>query len=84
MVGRFCEKHGGDVSISNAYWLCDTCARDGIDKCKCGAHARYFGEAMLCSINCEDNCGESLTTINDSSSNVRKLWNEGIRGRVED
>lgn len=82
MVGRFCEKHGGDVSIGDAYWLCDTCARDGIDRCKCGSHARYFGEAMLSSITCEAECGETLTVI--GSSNTRKMWNEGRRGWVED
>lgn len=81
MVGKFCEKHGGDVNLGDAYWLCDTCARKDINKCKCGSHARYFGEAMLRSVTCEANCGESLATF--GSSNVRKLWNEGLRGEVE-
>lgn len=32
-------------------------------------------------IECEAKCGESLTII--GSSNVRKMWNEGHRGWVE-
>ena len=82
-TGKFCEKHGGTVEQGDAYWLCDTCARTNINKCKCGAHARYFGEAMLRSISCEAECGENLVTI-CYDGDIRQMWNDGIRGSYEE
>ena len=78
--GRFCTLHGGDVSRSEA-WLCDTCARQGINPCSCGAPARYFGEAMMTSVSCEA-CDQFVMQI-AWKPDIRILWNQGARGVLE-
>lgn len=78
--GRFCTNHGGDVSVYDS-WLCDTCAREGINKCSCGSHARSFGEALMCSVSCES-CKEYVMFIGMKPS-VRDMWNKGLRGNIE-
>ena len=79
--GACCTKHGGDYCGPDAAWYCDECARDGIDPCDCGSPARYFGEALMCSVSCES-CNEFVMTIADKV-NVRDRWNRGERGLVE-
>jgi len=77
-TNKFCEEHGGDVDPRDKGWLCDTCAVQGYNKCKCGGNARGFGEALMSVVGCED-CEESVTGLD---INARKLWNEGVRGFV--
>lgn len=77
---KLCQKHGGDVAISDAYWLCVECTRKDLDLCQCGSHARYFGEAAFCSVRCES-CDEHVVHIG-MDKNVRALWNSGVRGEV--
>ena len=80
---KFCVKHGGkpsDMHPGDAGWLCDSCAREGINKCKCGGHARIFGEALMGWIYCES-CDESVSKcLCDRGEDVVSLWNRGIRG----
>lgn len=80
---RLCEKHDGDGTMhpEDAFWLCDVCSTEGIDQCHCGGIARYFGEALMQSISC-NKCDESLMVVGDEYD-VRKMWNEGIRGYNE-
>lgn len=78
--GRLCTRHGGDVSPSDA-WLCDICTRNGIDPCSCGAPARYFGEAMMTSVSCEQ-CQQFVMQI-AWKPDIRVLWNQGKRGVIE-
>ena len=80
-TGKLCEKHGGDCAGQDAFWYCDKCARDRIDPCKCGSPARYFGEALMCSVFCES-CDEFVMHVGDEI-NVRDKWNRGIRGVVD-
>ena len=85
---KFCVKHAkdGDTLIENeydAFWRCDTCSQHGINPCgNCGGVARYFGEALMSYIGCED-CGDSIFGI---ALGMRKelttLWNKGVRGKV--
>jgi hypothetical protein len=82
MTGRFCEKHGGDVSEQNAFFLCDTCSREGINKCECGGHARYFGEALMKSVSCES-CDAFVMHVG-WDFNVVHAWNRGERGVISD
>jgi len=77
-TGWFCPRHGGTLNPLDAYWGCDTCARSGIDKCKCDGHARHFGEALMGSVSCES-CDESVAGVD---VDARKLWNAGVRGWV--
>jgi hypothetical protein len=77
--GRFCKKHGGDVGTGDEGWLCDTCARSGIDKCKCGGHARIFGEALMSSVFCEQ-CDERVSGVD--VEDIRAKWNAGMRGWI--
>lgn len=77
-TGKLCAKHGGDGNPADAYFYCDACARAGIDKCPCGGHGRYFGEALMCSVSCES-CKASITKLGMKPS-VRTLWNLGYRG----
>lgn len=72
---RFCKFHGGDISDGNE-WLCDTCARQGINKCICGGHARIFGEGLASAVSCED-CDQSVGGI---GVDAKALWNSGVRG----
>ena len=72
---RLCENHGGTVDSRDAFFACDVCSRAGIDLCKCGSHARYFGEALMGSVSCES-CDESIMVI---GGDARKLWNDGFR-----
>jgi len=83
-TGRLCEQHGGDGSmhIGDAFWLCDVCSTEGINKCKCGGDARYFGEAMMCSVKCPD-CDEFMMTVGPTLD-VRELWNNGERGVINE
>lgn len=80
-TGKLCTKHGGNYNPFDGFWICDACAREGIDKCPCGSHARYFGEAMMCAVKCEG-CGASLMQIGFKPS-VRDRWNQGMRGYIE-
>lgn len=75
---RFCIEHGGDIQLDK--WLCDTCARKGIDKCKCGSHARFFGEALMFSVSCES-CNEFVMGID--IRDIRDRWNRGERGFID-
>lgn len=75
---RLCEKHGGTVDKADAFWCCDVCSTKGINKCECGGAARYFGEAMMCSISCPD-CDNSLMTIG-SKYDIYEMWNDGMTG----
>jgi hypothetical protein len=79
-MNRLCEEHGGDGSmhIGDAFWLCDVCSTKGIDQCHCGGAARYFGEALMCSITCPE-CNTFLTTVGEKYD-VRQMWNDGERG----
>ena len=70
-----CPKHGG----TSEKLLCDICSAEGIDPCPCGGVARYFGEACMSSIMCDD-CKASLWGIN--VPDLRPWWNKGARGRV--
>lgn len=81
-TGKLCPKHGGNCNSLDAYWLCDKCARAGINPCKCGSPARYFGEALMCSVYCES-CDESVAIISDCVD-IRQLWNDGYRGFLDD
>ncbi len=78
---RFCTRHGGDVSPSDA-WLCDTCAREGINPCVCGSPARYFGEALMTSVKCES-CDQFVMQI-ALKPDIRILWNQGFRGVLDE
>jgi hypothetical protein len=80
-LGRFCTHHGGDVSPSDA-WLCDTCARTGINPCSCGSPARYFGEALMTSVKCES-CEQFVMQI-AWQPDIRILLNQGLRGVLGD
>lgn len=84
-TGALCaKKHGGDYHGPDAGWYCDECARKGINPCSCGSPARYFGEALMCSVHCENNkCGEFLTGVGNNL-NIRERWNKGERGVIED
>lgn len=73
-----CLKHGGDYAGQDAFWYCDLCARDQIDPCKCGSAARYFGEALCCTVTCES-CDEFVTYVG-CDVDVRDEWNKGNRG----
>lgn len=77
--GRVCKEHGGDVTNSDRYWLCDKCAIKGYNKCnKCGGDARGFGEAMYEVAGCEK-CNGFVCGV---GINAKKLWNEGVRGVI--
>ena len=79
-----CEKHGGNLDIGNGI-LCDTCSREGINLCKCGGVARYFGEALGFNISCDD-CEELLygcLSLKREFNNVRERWNAGDRGYID-
>lgn len=78
---HLCLKHGGDRETPDDFWLCDTCARNHINNCACGAPARYFGEALMCAVSCEQ-CKEFVMYVG-FDKDVRKLWNEGVRGNVD-
>lgn len=79
MGNNLCEKHGGNVSSDNLF-LCDECARSGINKCRCGGHARIFGEALFATIKCES-CGECLSGVGwDFCKSIKDKWNSGERG----
>ena len=75
---NLCIKHGGDIS-SDAFWRCDICSSEGIDKCSCGGNARYFGEALMCSVKCE-NCDAYLMDVGEDL-NIRERWNQGERSK---
>ena len=75
--GRLCKKHGGVPLGGDESWCCDTCARGGINKCKCGGHARYFGEALMSSVTCEQ-CGDYVAGV-DINEDIRALWNADRR-----
>lgn len=77
-TGKLCVKHGGDCNPADASWLCDECARTGINKCECGGHARAFSEAVMCGVSCES-CRQSVVYIG-FDRDIRELWNTGIRG----
>lgn len=77
-TGHLCAKHGGAKNGPDDFWLCDACARQGINLCSCGSPARYFGEALMCSVSCES-CTEFVMLIG-SSKKALQLWNEGVRG----
>lgn len=79
-TGHLCARHGGAEITGEDFWLCDACARQFINPCACGAPARYFGEAMMCSVGCES-CEEFVMHIG-FDKDVRKLWNDGVRGQV--
>ena len=79
-TGVLCVKHGGEYDGPDAFWYCDQCARSGINKCECGEHARYFGEALMCSISCEK-CDSFIAYVGDDF-NVRDAWNNGQRGNI--
>lgn len=76
--GCFCAKHGGNLSIGDV-WLCDICARQGIDVCSCGSPARVFGEAMLSSVSCES-CNQFVAGVD--VGDIRLRWNRGERGFI--
>jgi len=59
-----------------------TCEVRHLKPCKCGGEPRYFGEALMGSITCGNKCGESVSTMIDKHD-VRKLWNNGVRGWYE-
>ena len=76
----YCSKHGGNGTYDrDARILCYICTQEGINKCQCGGVARYFGEALMSCITCDD-CGESIFHV--GGKNVIKLWNSGVRGEV--
>lgn len=79
-TGRFCKKHGGDVE-QGCLFLCDACARAGINPCKCGSPARAFGEAAMSSISCES-CDQFLMGI--WVNHIREKWTAGERGVLPD
>jgi len=75
-----CVKHGGkpeDFHQSDAFWYCAVCSCEGIAKCKCGGVARFFGEALMSSVSCDD-CDESVGYLG-FDKNAIDLWNSGIR-----
>lgn len=76
---RFCHKHGGDIPFGDE-WLCDTCARTGINTCSCGSPARYFGEALMGSISCES-CDQFLMGVD--IPDICERWNRGERGVID-
>lgn len=80
-TGYLCIKHGGEKTNPDDFFLCDGCARDRINPCTCGSPARYFGEALMCSVSCES-CDAFVMHVGLAKS-VRELWNEGVRGVVE-
>lgn len=73
-----CGKHGGDLQLGDA-WLCDVCARDGIDPCSCGSPARLFGEALMSSVSCES-CDQFVMGVD--VEDIRSRWNSGERGVI--
>lgn len=79
-TGRFCKKHGGDLSLGDE-WLCDTCARAGINTCKCGSPARAFSEALMSVVACES-CDEFLMGVD--IQDICDRWNSGERGYIKD
>ena len=77
-TGKLCAKHGGDCNPYDAGWLCDECARTGINNCECGGHARIFGEALMVSVSCES-CSKSVMRVG-YDIDIKGLWNAGVRG----
>lgn len=79
-TGRNCVKHGGDYEGPDNYFMCDTCAREGCNKCECGGHARAFGEALFSAVSCES-CKKSVSGVG-YNLNIRERWNKGERGMI--
>lgn len=77
-TGKLCAKHGGNCNPADAGWLCDECARTGINKCECGGHARIFGEALMVAVSCES-CKQSVMRVG-FGFDIKMLWNDGVRG----
>lgn len=77
-TGKYCKEHGGNCYEYDKSWLCDTCAIIGLNKCSCGGNARSFGASLFAVTGCE-RCDEYVCGLN---VDTRKLWNEGVRGRV--
>lgn len=73
-----CKRHGGE---GDRYLSCHECITEGIDKCKCGGHARIFGEALMAGISCDD-CDESLMGVGWDLK-IRERWNRGERGEIQ-
>lgn len=80
---RFCQDHGGDLPYVEKF-LCDTCAREGINRCGCGSHARLAGGKWLgkwlSGIVCE-RCDQVLF-IFGYCDDIEDRWNEGQRGYI--
>lgn len=81
LTGKYCQRHGGTDPYMEK-WYCDDCAVEGINKCKCGAFARGFSEALCSQIYCEKDCGENLLYIGYGPAKF--LWNQGYRGHIDD
>jgi hypothetical protein len=79
-TGHNCATHGGDYKGPDKYFMCDTCARAGCNKCECGGHARAFGEAMMESVSCES-CEQFLMGVG-YNLNIKERWNNGERGNI--
>ena len=79
---KLCKNHGGDGDVNDAFFACDVCARSEINPCDCGSPARYFGEALMCSVSCEV-CDAFLMDVGEDL-NIRERWNNGERGVIGD
>lgn len=78
----FCKEHYKNQGrLTTERMLCDVCSCKGINKCECGGTARYFGEALMGSVRCDD-CDQFVMQIGNPSS-VVDLWNNGVRGCLE-
>lgn len=50
-------------------------------RCECGAEPRFFCEALMHSIMC-DNCKAYVSVVQETGKtvNIRQAWNNGLRG----
>jgi len=85
-TGKICPKHPNsnwEDRYGDAFFMCDICARKDINLCKCGSHARFFAEALMCSISCEsETCKEHIYHVG-CELDIREAWNNELRGYIK-